>query len=448
MPLGCFLDCRSLLRGDPNVASIIRESGGKKTIQFSAGELAGRPKVRLGKASESVATSVRVKLEALAASKKAGLNVDAETATWLGKISDNLHQRLAGLGLAETRDAALNTTTLGGLNETYISSRSSLAENTQRNYRNTQRMLEQHFGKTCPLASITAGHARDYKEWLIGRRFAPATISREIKRAKQFFEYAVDCKMIQENPFRKIKAGAQTNSDRKVYIPEETVDVVLKNCTDNEFRLIVALSRYGGLRIPSELTHLTWNDVDWANNSITVYSPKKKGIDSQKRRRIPIFPEIRPFLEKAILDAPEGSTHVISENSRRKKANLRTKLLRILKRAGVKKWEKLFQNLRASRETDLMLEWPAHIVCSWLGNSIQVANDHYLMVTAADFETAAGAKPPESRNADAVQNPVQPATVRSRQTSSTKRWKTENPANARYTADQAPPRGVEPRFSD
>ena len=70
------------------MASIIREPKGRKTIQFSEGELAGRPKIRLGKTSESNAKSVLVKLQALISAKRSGMPVDAETATWLSKIDN------------------------------------------------------------------------------------------------------------------------------------------------------------------------------------------------------------------------------------------------------------------------------------------------------------------------------------------------------------------------
>src|SRR5262245_42421699 len=68
-------------------------------------------------------------------------------------------------------------------------------------------------------------------------------------------------------------------------------------------------------------------------------------------------------------------------------ANLR--LLRAITRAGVKPWPKLFHNLRATRQTELVAKFPIHVVCKWLGNSPTVADKHYLQVTEADFERAA-----------------------------------------------------------
>jgi hypothetical protein len=69
--------------------------------------------------------------------------------------------------------------------------------------------------------------------------------------------------------------------------------------------------------------------------------------------------------------------------------NLRQQLKRIIKRAGLEPWPKLFQNLRSSRQTELAEKFAAHLVCAWIGNSEKIARDHYLQVRDADFQKAA-----------------------------------------------------------
>ena len=114
---------------------------------------------------------------------------------------------------------------------------------------------------------------------------------------------------------------------------------------------------------------------------------KKEHIDGHGTRVVPIFPEIRPYLEQAWAEAPSGAMYVVPRG-RTGNVNLRTGLFKILDRASVAQWPKLFVNLRASRETELMRSEPAHVVHAWLGNSREVAEDHYLMVTDDDFERA------------------------------------------------------------
>jgi hypothetical protein len=75
-----------------------------------------------------------------------------------------------------------------------------------------------------------------------------------------------------------------------------------------------------------------------------------------------------------------------------KNANLRSEMTRLLRRAGVSGWPRLFHSMRASRQTELQRDFPLHVVCSWLGNSPRIAQQSYLLVTEDDFARAAGPK--------------------------------------------------------
>ena len=69
-------------------------------------------------------------------------------------------------------------------------------------------------------------------------------------------------------------------------------------------------------------------------------------------------------------------------------ANLRTPFEKIVRRAGLEPWPRLFNNLRASRETELVEKYPVQAVTSWLGNTPSVALRHYLMTTDEHFAAA------------------------------------------------------------
>ena len=64
---------------------------------------------------------------------------------------------------------------------------------------------------------------------------------------------------------------------------------------------------------------------------------------------------------------------------------------RFIRKAGLVPWEKLFQNLRATRATELVSEgWPEFKVCAWLGHTEAIAKKHYWQVTDEDYQQAAG----------------------------------------------------------
>jgi hypothetical protein len=73
---------------------------------------------------------------------------------------------------------------------------------------------------------------------------------------------------------------------------------------------------------------------------------------------------------------------------RNPKTNLRSQMIRILKRAEIKVWPKLFQNLRSSRESELIKVHGMEVACAWIGHTPAVAMKHYLQITDEDYEKA------------------------------------------------------------
>ena len=175
------------------------------------------------------------------------------------------------------------------------------------------------------------------------------------------------------------------------------------------WRAIVGLSRYGGLRCPSEVLSQRWQDIDWETGKIRVTSPKTAHHPGKDTHIIPLFPELRPILTEAFEAAPEGAVYVCGERYRKeamgphgwRNINLRTRMLDIVSKAGLKEWPRLFHNLRASRETELCERFPLHVVARWLGNTPTIAQRHYLQITEQHFQQALEA--PEG----AAQNPAQ-----------------------------------------
>ena len=133
---------------------------------------------------------------------------------------------------------------------------------------------------------------------------------------------------------------------------------------------------------------------------MVVTSPKTEHYAGGESRVVPLFPELRPHLEEAFERAAPGSEFVLTR-CRDTDKNLRTHLLRIIRKAGLTPWPKLFQNLRSTRETELAEDFPLHVVCAWIGNSQPVAAKHCLQVTGEHFKRATKAAE------NALQNPVQ-----------------------------------------
>ena len=64
---------------------------------------------------------------------------------------------------------------------------------------------------------------------------------------------------------------------------------------------------------------------------------------------------------------------------------------RLCLRCGILPWPKIWQNLRSTRETELVDSGiPIHVVCQWIGNSPAIALKHYLQVAKEHSERALG----------------------------------------------------------
>jgi integrase len=367
------------------MASISTSSNGTRTVQF-VGQDGKRRSIRLGKVPLKTAEEVRRRVEYLLAANVSGTAPDGDTMKWLASIGDGLHARLAAVSLAKEREAVAKAK-LKPFIDAYIAGRTDAKPQTLLNLTMFGDRLVAFFG---PDRDITTIKRSDADAWLVHLKgaYAPATVGRTVKGARQLFKAACRADLLPRNPFEDLKAGAPPDKDRQCFITQEDTARVLEACPDYQWRLIVALSRYGGLRCPSEHLALTWPDVDWERERFRVTSPKTEHHEGKGERWVPIFPELRPYLEEAWERAPEGAVHVITIK-RDAKQNLRTRFMKIIRRAGLTPWPKLFQNLRASRETELAERFPMHVVCVWLGNSQLIAAKHYLQVTEEHFERAA-----------------------------------------------------------
>ena len=104
---------------------------------------------------------------------------------------------------------------------------------------------------------------------------------------------------------------------------------------------------------------------------------------------VPIVPELRAILDDTFHRPYADTLFVVPMAAQRGAgANLRTTLEKVIVRAGCQPWPRLFQNLRASFETDCVEKYPAHVVAKWLGHSPKIAAAHYLMSREHHFDDA------------------------------------------------------------
>ena len=367
------------------MASLSKRSGtGSYSIQFE--DLNGiRRTITLGRIDKRGAEQIKRHVEALIHAQIAGTSPDPATSRWLATANEKLVIKLSKAGLVQTRQSK----TLGAFIDEFIAQRKADPNIKPRTITAAQaayNSLTKHFGKDRALRSITKGDARAWRT-LIAPGRAENTVRKWTANAKTVFNSALEHELIEANPFASLPASSTEVRDRMYFVSRDEADKVLAECPTIDWRLIFALSRYGGLRCPSEVLALRWGDILWDQNRFVVRSVKTERHEGHENRVVPIFPELAPLFYEAFSAAEEGSEYVVTK-SRNSGVNLRTTMHKIIIRAGLKPWPKVFQNLRATRATELVDQFPAHVATAWLGHSEKVARKHYRQVTDDHFAAA------------------------------------------------------------
>lgn len=373
------------------MASVLRDGGGFRIRFYDAN--GDRKQIRLAGINKATAEKIGRHVDVLNSAKTSNdASLDRQTALWLQGLGQSIHDKLAAAGLVDLRVAS----NLGDFIADYIARRSDVAPGTTMNFGTCETNLVEFFGHDKPLRFITAADATAFRKWLEEHEGqAENTLRRRCGRARQFFKAAIKAKLIDANPFDGMPVTVSGSKDKARFITEVESQKILKACPDLQWRLIFSLCRYGGIRCPSEVLALTWENVLWDSQRIIVTSPKTKRYKGHETRVVPMFPELAGVLNEAYemaFDRLEDKSAVVSGPvvTRYTSAdqNLRTTFVKIIKRAGLKPWVKPFQNLRSTRETELMEVYPSHVVVSWIGHSEKVARQHYLQTTDAHFERA------------------------------------------------------------
>jgi integrase len=393
------------------MASIAKETNGHRRIQFVTPD-GSRKTVRLGKIDQRSAETICRHVETLLASKITAQPVGRETATWVAGIGAPLREKLAKVGLVETIEPKPSAKLAPFLREWLDRRRRDYKPATVAVWEQSATSMINFFGADISLEKITSRSADDFRLSL-AKTLAPTTVHKRIQHARLFCADAKRQRLIDENPFEFCRPRTGGASKPRPYIPQADILRVIEFAPNTHWRLLIALSRFAGLRVPSEALSLRWQDVDWERSRLTVTSPKTAHLPGRGYRVIPLFPVVRTILETAWDEAPEKAEFIFPDEYRRRaqkkmgwaNANFRTTLEKIVRRAGIEPWRCLWHSMRANCETDLARHFPLSSVCKWLGNTQAVAMRHYVDVTDADFNRAATFVPTDDEKT--AQNPAQ-----------------------------------------
>lgn len=259
---------------------------------------------------------------------------------------------------------------------------------TQRARRHAINALLAFFGEETPAAAVTNEEARAFALSLADK-FARSTIKTTLVFCKSLFASLVDSHALSVNPFDNMPANLGTATARSFDVSAQIAAEILDACPIAGDRALFALYRFGGLRC-AEACAVKWSNVDWERRRLSVPSSKTERFDGKALRVLPLFPELERALSEYWETLPEGAPALLFPLT---KYQAYKRIAAIVSAAGFEPWPKLVQNLRASRENELIAAgFPEHVVAAWLGHSVRTQARFYLRVLDEYFARATGAK--------------------------------------------------------
>lgn len=361
----------------------LAKRGKNREIQFRGPK--GRGSLYMGRTPERACRVVMGHVEEILSAMRSGVQPASDTVAWVADLPDELHAKLSDHGLV----AARSPTRLDAFLADYLAERADVKPATRTVMEQAKKWLIDHLGADRQVRHVTSADADAYHTAMTKAGLARATIAKRIRYARHFFAIALRRKLVQDNPFGHLKGAVTGNPARREFVPAETIDRIIEHVPCPQWRLLIALARYGGLRIPSEAFALKWTDVSMNAGTFTVRASKTAHHEDGGVRVVPIFPELEARFQAVFDAASEGEVYVITRY-RDAKQNLRTQFERYIEQAGVTPWPKLWQNLRASRATELADQFPSHVCAKWLGHTERIADTHYRMVTDEHIKRATG----------------------------------------------------------
>jgi len=383
-------------KGERIMATLRQRKNGIWEIQYRNEE--GRKTITLSsrKFNERTARQFRDAVEVLLFHRSNNdPRIDPLVKLWVERAVPEIREKLALHGLYDLPSKY----TVQELWDTFIDKKFDVAESTIQSYIHARDRFFLFFHQDELIRDLTQDRMKEWKAFMLGcGRYGEPTVAGTISKAKAVFNWAKSQKWLKESPLDGVGRGSYRNEDNDYFVTREEYHRLLGACPCQEWRVIITLARYGGLH-PCEIMTLRWSDIDEAGNRFSAFNAKLKRFKRLYERKVPLFPEVVVELDKLrSMRGVEDQEYVIGHVSNRDTSTWWQEYTRIAKRAGLERIPRPFDNMRASRATEVHDRYGAKKESLWIGHSEKIAEKFYLMVTDDDYAKAAGKYPAEQRN--------------------------------------------------
>lgn len=230
------------------------------------------------------------------------------------------------------------------------------------------------------IARVGDGHLPKVEALLASRGLAPTTQSNTIRRIGDAWEWAKRRGLVASNPFRGIKTIAAASEWK--YVSEADALGLAAQAPSENYRALVLLCRLAGLR-KREAMELRADAIRWDTNppELTVLSSEMGGSRANSTKRGRIVPLVHEVLTDELRNLGTWNGPLVTDSIQ----TMYAKLAKMHEAADAADYGKILHTLRKSCEDDWLRDgrYRPVDVCLWLGNSIAVAQKHYLQRSSA-----------------------------------------------------------------
>ncbi len=273
------------------------------------------------------------------------------------------------------------------------------------------RFFENFIGGSVLLSKIKPRHAEAFIAHRLSTVPSVSTVNKDIRTLRSIFNLAIEPRgYLREgqNPFAKIRERKTTENEIR-YVEIEEYLALMDKAKNLWWRGLLSTAYGSGLR-RNEILNLTWKNIDFENQLITVVAKKASNNllecdpKSRRNRVVPMSDESAQLLADLQLKAKEGFPYIFISPQRLKRIRERQKIgtwnprsqiinnfnrdfqvLRI--KASVD--ECVIHDLRRSAITNWAKKLPIQVVQQLAGHAdISTTRKYYLAVRSEDLVSA------------------------------------------------------------
>jgi len=149
------------------------------------------------------------------------------------------------------------------------------------------------------LTCITFAMLETFRQARLKAGNKPSTMNKSLRSLQSVLNYAVRRNYLKVNPFtgnRRALWLKEPEPTPKV-VPYEDYQRLFDACPDDQWRAILTIAYYAGLR-RGEILHLEWSDVDFDSGLLHVANKEGHFTKTRKYRQVPMAPQVVESLKK------------------------------------------------------------------------------------------------------------------------------------------------------